>query len=178
MLRWALNIRTIKRLSKAIFASYPATATTQHFSKARLLALFMLPTTAVMWWYYSVAMSVAAMMPQLSATTSADAITIEPQAVSELLSDVSTHSPSTLHTTVNSSPDTADVRINGQAIPVPDNGEVHKTIKDDNGQTKVDISVQSNTSGSRESRSSTSFRLESSTEVSTEITKDMENEVR
>ena len=39
-----------------------------------------------------------------------------------------------------------DVQVNGQSITVPDNGQVHKIIKHEGGQTTVDISSSSSNS--------------------------------
>jgi uncharacterized membrane protein YdfJ with MMPL/SSD domain len=54
-----------------------------------------------------------------------------------------------------------EVKVNNQPVPVPDNGSVQKTITSDNGTTKVDIHVNSNTQGSSQTHSSTTFKLDS-----------------
>lgn len=40
-----------------------------------------------------------------------------------------------------------NVNVNGQDVPVPANGSVHKEINDSNGNTSLDINVQNNNSG-------------------------------
>ena len=52
------------------------------------------------------------------------------------------------------------VRINNQPVAVPDNGTLHKTVPTNNGNTSVDISVDSNTTGSSTSNSSSSIQLD------------------
>lgn len=54
-----------------------------------------------------------------------------------------------------------NLRINGQVVPVPNNGEVHQTIEADGGQTQVDISAQhSKTDGSTSNSSSSSVQIQ------------------
>jgi hypothetical protein len=53
------------------------------------------------------------------------------------------HDPSAA--TTHSSSKT-DVQVNGQSIAVPTNGQVHKVIKQEGGQTTVDISANSSNS--------------------------------
>lgn len=68
----------------------------------------------------------------------------------------------------NQSQSSTQVNINGQNIPVPSNGTVHRTIQDANGQTNVDISVSNSSSGT-ESSQHTGVNVESysSSSVST-----------
>ncbi len=58
------------------------------------------------------------------------------------------------------------VHVNGQQVSVPKTGTVHKVIKDDNGVTTVDVSINANSSGSSTSYSSTNIELDSTTEHS------------
>lgn len=59
------------------------------------------------------------------------------------------------------------LHVNGQAVPVPSQGTVHKEISSDNGTTSVDLSVNSASSGTSQSNSHTSMNIEmnSSTET-------------
>lgn len=55
-----------------------------------------------------------------------------------------------------------NVVVNRQSIAVPENGEIHKVLPSDNGQTIVDISSQHHSSPSGESNSSaTSVQISS-----------------
>jgi hypothetical protein len=47
-----------------------------------------------------------------------------------------------------------EIMVNGETIPVPANGTVHKTIPTPNGQATVDISNQTNSAGSSDGSSS------------------------
>jgi hypothetical protein len=59
---------------------------------------------------------------------------------SEDLSQPASHTSSAAQST--HSTDT-DVEVNGQNIPVPENGEVHRVITENNSHTTVDITTQS-----------------------------------
>jgi hypothetical protein len=63
-----------------------------------------------------------------------------------------------------SAPQTS-VKINGESVPVPSNGEVHRVIQDDNGTTTLNMSVKSGTSSNR-SHSSSSININSSSNAS------------
>lgn len=47
-----------------------------------------------------------------------------------------------------------DVSVNGQKVPVPENGIVHKSITSNNGQTTIDIHVDNKSNSSSSSSSS------------------------
>jgi hypothetical protein len=59
-----------------------------------------------------------------------------------------------------SAPQTS-VKINGESVPVPPNGEVHRVIQDNNGTTTLNMSVNSGSSSNR-SHSSSSININSS----------------
>lgn len=71
-----------------------------------------------------------------------------------------------------------DITVNGQSIDVPENGSVHQTLTDENGQTTIDATNQhsstSDSSGSTSNKSSSKVRINSqstsntSSEVSNE----------
>lgn len=52
-----------------------------------------------------------------------------------------------------------EVSINGQSIPVPPNGHLHKEVTDDGNHTTVDISVEGHQSGSASNHSSTTVEV-------------------
>lgn len=54
-----------------------------------------------------------------------------------------------------------DVTVNGQDVPVPDNGSVHKTLTDGSSKTIVDIKVNGHQSVSSNSNSSTTIEVNS-----------------
>ncbi len=62
--------------------------------------------------------------------------------------------------------------VNGQNIPVPDNGSVQKTVKGNSDNSRVDISIDSTSSGASEVHSSSSLNLNfhSTTEITTDNT--------
>jgi len=62
---------------------------------------------------------------------------------------------------------TTKVRINGQNIPVPQNGSIHKTIKGNNNRTSVDIDIDGTSSSS--STHESNVRIDSNSETSVDI---------
>lgn len=72
----------------------------------------------------------------------------------------STTSGSVSATTNAASPqDSVDVTVNGQTVPVPQSGSVHKHFSSKDGQTVVDVRVEGG--GNAQSRSSTSIEINS-----------------
>ena len=73
----------------------------------------------------------------------------------------------TTHSSSSSSQTSSSVTVNGRALHVPASGEVHKTIKQDGGQTKVDISVDGGSGAAQavddSSTSSINVQINSST---------------
>lgn len=65
----------------------------------------------------------------------------------------------------NTAPLKTRVYINGQQVPTPQTGTVHKVIQDNNGTTTVDISVDANSSGDTSTSSFTNIELNSTTEL-------------
>lgn len=57
-----------------------------------------------------------------------------------------------------------NVMVNGQSIPVPNNGSVSRTITNSNGTTQVEISNNSSSSGTNNSSTSTNLSINSSTQ--------------
>lgn len=57
-------------------------------------------------------------------------------------------------------PVNAKVTIDGQNVPVPPSGEVHKSVETPSGTTKIDVSVDSSSSGNSSIQSSSSVNLD------------------
>lgn len=57
----------------------------------------------------------------------------------------------------------ATVNINGQDVPVPDNGSVQKTIVSPDGKTTVNIDVQNSSTGETTNNSSSSTHVQVNT---------------
>lgn len=70
--------------------------------------------------------------------------------------------------TDNSTPPKADIKVNGQPIPLPASGSLHEIFQDSNGTTKLDVSIDSQSSGSTSIDSSTSINLNTHTETEVE----------
>lgn len=68
-------------------------------------------------------------------------------------------SSSVSSTTINGQTSTS-VTVNGQNVPVPSNGELHRTIAGPNGTTRVDVSNQSSGQQSESSSSSSSVQID------------------
>lgn len=49
---------------------------------------------------------------------------------------------------ISSSEGETKVQINNETVQLPSNGSVHRTIENDNGTTQIDVSVNSNSTGS------------------------------
>lgn len=79
-------------------------------------------------------------------------------------SSSSSFTSSSLNVTNNGGSST-QVTVNGQPVAVPENGSVHKIIKDDNGETVVDISTHSTNSANGNSSSSVWVYSQSSSNV-------------
>lgn len=92
--------------------------------------------------------------------------------------DAQLHPPKTLRaegtsmtTTLNNQPisesglpnGTTNVMVNGQSIPVPNNGSASHTFTNDNGTTQIEISNNSSSSGTNNSSTSTNLSINSST---------------
>ena len=67
----------------------------------------------------------------------------------------------------------AEVMVNGESVPVPANGTVHKTITTPSGQATVDISNQTNSAGSSGGSSSFTSLNTSVTSTSNDFTSEV-----
>jgi len=144
-----------------------------------LLAVAAIPVAALVWWYYSFVMSVGAFGPLrlVNETPDVTAPVAEQQSVETTINSSATTSLSSassddnLNVDISSSNGSTEssVNVNGQSITVPDQGSTHQVIEDANGRTTVDISVDSNTSGSSKVRSSTDIDVDSSSRSNVKI---------
>lgn len=62
-----------------------------------------------------------------------------------------------------------NVQVNGDTIPVPNNGSVHKEISTGSGNASIDVSVQSNGSSNSASSSSVNLNVNSSSSTQSEV---------
>jgi hypothetical protein len=142
---------------------------------AILLAIFLLPVIALGWWYYSFAMSLNAVVPMQPINEATEVVAPDvsapTDAAAELPVSADPAATNEFNATISNNDSQSTVEVNGQSIPVPENGSTHQVIEDDNGKTTVDISVDSNTSGSGtiKSRSSTNINFDSSSRSKVEI---------
>lgn len=160
----------------AILHSYLLGLKQKPLSVAGIVALFVMPAAAFGWWYYSVVTTLARMSPQQQYAETSSEIMIFPS-LNTATPQPATDSPVTapVETMIAPSDDNSintEVKINGDPVPLPDNGSIHKVITNEDGRTKVDISIHSDTSGSTETNSSTSIQLESSTDADIDIHKE------
>jgi hypothetical protein len=169
---------SIANLRSNVLTSYLQQHAIQPQKLAGMLAIFIVPISALGWWCYSVVLSVGAMAPLQSASGSTSDVTVSE---SSITSDTSvnpadvTSSSSAVRSSdsadvdVNNSSSQTTVEINGQSVPVAQEGTTHKVIQHDNGQTTVDVSIDSDTSGRTTSRSSTNINLRSSSSSDVDI---------
>lgn len=64
-----------------------------------------------------------------------------------------------------------DVHVNGQKVPVPKNGQVHKRISDNGNETVVDVQVE-NGGSNHSTKSSTNISVEQHSYSSGDVTKE------
>ncbi|MEP7204641.1 MAG: hypothetical protein ABI716_00410 [Candidatus Saccharibacteria bacterium] len=110
--------------------------------------------------------------PRQSSRTISDGIKTTSPAVLGPVSNDSTVTATEVQPAETSQPPPAvntRLHVNGQPVAVPQTGTIHKVIKDNNGVTTVNVSVDANSSGSSSSDSSTNIQLDSTTEQSSYI---------
>lgn len=98
------------------------------------------------------------------------------QPVPELSKDtppsINKNNDTTLEATIESdmsAPLNAELKVNGQSIPLPESGSLHETFQDGNSTTKLDVSVDNQSSGSTSIDSSTSIDLNIQSEAEVEV---------
>ncbi|MDB5187073.1 MAG: hypothetical protein JWM07_545 [Candidatus Saccharibacteria bacterium] len=163
------------------FSTYLRSLKENPIKIVRLLAILIVPSAALGWWYYSLAMSVGAVAPLGSATTiqsSQDTLISAPENISESSEGNTSESSSSvssdridvkINSNSSSSSQTGAVEVDGQSIPIPSDGSTHQIIQNDNGKTTIDINVDSDTTGTSKSRSSTNINLDSSSSMDVDI---------
>lgn len=60
----------------------------------------------------------------------------------------------------------ASLKINNQLVPIPSNGTVHRVVNDESGNTSIDVTVSSSTSGNTNSVSTSTTSINSVSESS------------
>ena len=120
---------------------------------------------------FAVPFAAQAAIGSLGQTGSSDASSSQPQAQPEQSktednSQIKGQSTNNVDIKTNASSSSngdgeVDVTVNGEEVPVPPNGRVHKTIGDNNNRTVVDIQID-NDSSSTNSYSSTTINVDSS----------------
>ncbi len=179
MLRNLFASSSIVNSSKYAFADYLQPLPLGSSKVFGMLAVLLLPITALGWWCYSFVLSVGAMAPLQSTGTSTSSMTI-PERVTSSEANINSSISSTAAPNASSDSSSVDVNIsndfsqttvnvNGQSLPISDEGTTHKVIQNDNGQTTVDVSIDSDTTGTTSSRSSTNINLRSSSSSDVDI---------
>jgi len=67
-----------------------------------------------------------------------------------------------------------NLTINSESVPIPENGSVHRVIRDDSGTTTLDVSVDSQTTG--DSETSTTMNLEINSHSNAEYDQSVQTE--
>lgn len=152
-------------------ATYLHAVKEKPFRLVSLLAIFVIPSAVLAWWYYSVAMSVGAVLPMQTANETpgvefapeSQGASVESIAgASEVQPQASSSASENVDINITSDSTSTNVEVDGQTVTVPDSGTSHQVIENDDGKTTVDIQVDSNTSGTNRTRSSTNIDLRSS----------------
>lgn len=156
-------------------ASLVVTHPSRSFILAALLALLLAPGAALAWHLQTAGSGAATTnaFPKQSSTSTFDskqfeaATPVEPTGAGSA-SQESVQFNANVHTSGDGQ---ASVQVNGQSVPVPENGSTHTTVNT-NGTTQVDVDVTSGTQNTQSSASSTYINLYTSSEsaVSSEST--------
>jgi hypothetical protein len=153
---WGYSLSSINRIKTTIPYLFASKA---HRTMWIIGALAVLGTTSVVGWQ--------ARSTNQPPNNTAKSIEINVPPASVKTSDQS----STVETVTNTSPQadqsrpSSSVRVNNQTIPIPPNGSVHKTIQSNDGQTKLNVSVDASSSTSSQSNSSVQLNVTSSQEA-------------
>lgn len=145
-------------------SSYVLTHPTQSLVSAALLALLLAPGAAFAWRLQTASPNAATTnaFPKQSSTTTFSAVQSEPLSPDSVGASQE-RSATELKTSVTTGNGETNVQVNGQEVPVPENGSTH-TVVDNNGTTVVDVQVNTTTENSSSSYSSTSINLNTSSE--------------
>lgn len=129
----------------------------------------LLPAVAYAWWRHNPVASSLTSNNQSSSTANLKLSQPAPAKIDTHFESSNTASGDTSQKTNSDNGAThAQLHVNGQSVPLPSQGTVHKEITSKDGKTTVDISVNSNSSGTSQSTTSTNIELNSSTNSSTE----------
>lgn len=182
MLRNLFASRAIADSSSNVLTSYLQTHGLHPTKLAGMVAILIVPISALGWWCYSVVLSVGAMAPLQSASGSSSTISVSEISKSSTDSETNVNAADILSSSANESQTSSSVEVqtsndqsqttvevNGQPVPISQEGTTHKVIQDENGQTTVDVSIDSDTSGRTTSRSSTDIKLRSSSSSDVDI---------
>ena len=141
---------------------------------AGMLAMFVVPISALGWWCYSFVLSVGAVAPLQSVNDAPSEVLVPQPSLNLDTFDTSTNaegvtsslsSSESVDVNVSNDSSQATVKIDGQSVPLSEQGTLHKVIHNDNGQTTVDVNIDSDTSGRTTTRSSTDIKVQSSSRV-------------
>lgn len=137
-----------------------------------LTSLLVVAIGCLAWWCYLSAISLtAAHQLRLSSATPMILPYNTPAAVT---------APEVVPAAVQSKTDVADgsprthLRINNQPIAIPPSGAVYKKIQSADGNSSVDISVNTSSSGSQNTSSTTDIQINSQTQTQADIHNDSE----
>lgn len=142
-LRHYLGVNGLYRRAHIIAAYRPAWL-------LRLGVPLALAAVSTLGWYASTAKPTTATAAAQVPTTSAKETPADTAIDTKLEATQSTSSDGPISDT--------SLTINSEPVPLPNNGSVHKVIQDDTGTTTVDVSVDSQTSGTSENN--TTMKLE------------------
>lgn len=130
-------------------------------------AIALLSTLLVGWWYATSA-SKPASTNQAAQEKAASSETRTDDKGGESAEGMSEQHDTTLQITQSQESANAaetELQINSTPVAIPENGSVHRVIENDTGTTTVDVSVDSQTSGTNESSTSMNIEVNSSSEV-------------
>lgn len=142
-LRHYLGVNDVYRRAHIIAAYRPAWL-------LRFGAPLVLAAVSTLGWYAATAKPTTATAAAQVPTTSSKEASLDTTVDTTLETTQSASSDGTITNT--------SLSINSEPVPLPENGSVHKVIQDDTGTTTVDVSVDSQTSGTNEG--STTMKLQ------------------
>lgn len=135
--------------------------------------LFVVAATSALGWFSSSASKPATTMDVTHETSSSSNQEIEPPKTTTTNPDSINSIDASLEVTqseVSAEPVVeTKLNINSEPVVIPEEGTVHKVIKDENGTTTVDISVDSQTNGSSDKSTSMNVQVNSTSEVDSSI---------
>lgn len=134
-----------------------------------VISAVLLPAMAYAWWRHNPVTSSVTSNDQGSRNTTLHVEQSAPAKIDTKL-HVDAGSSDASSDSTNRSKTSTQVYVNGEEIPLPPDGTVHKEISSANGKTSVDISVNSVTSGTSHSSSHSSTNIELNSQAESEST--------